>query len=415
MRNRQVADSAGKLDMEYSKTMVNSSEYYSEYHGHLSSDNEKVFEHFMAMKRQKKLDGLIYLAGDSSLDNKFWFKNTAKACNGLEEILSPPISVKDIAYWLNKLEESSVGSKGSDARRYATINCAVEESTIGDRSWSRLLSQDRFIKDHITSDDTLVVSIGGNDIALRPSPCTIMNMLCLAKCTPHWLLNKCACGTALPCDDRCFGCTTSCLSDLFAWPFGIGYFIHLFKTRIQTYIENLISSPSFLSSCGLSSPPPPRVKRVLVCMIYYPDETSNNSWADGTLGALGYNHNPAQLQLLIRKIFLLATRSISIPGVDVVAVPLFAALDGQNTTDYSQRVEPSATGGMKMAQLILQAVHDRSTTSQAMSEAYEAHEKQLLLKNSNHCAAMRCSTASSSIADIRNVTPVVQEPLIDRE
>ena len=54
--------------------------------------------------------------------------------------------------------------------KYAVINCSIEESTIGDRSCYRLLPQDQFIKEHINSNDILVISIGGNDIALKPMP-----------------------------------------------------------------------------------------------------------------------------------------------------------------------------------------------------------------------------------------------------
>ena len=39
------------------------------------------------------LDGgdreVIYLAGDSSLDNKYWFHDEAKASNGYEKLLKP--------------------------------------------------------------------------------------------------------------------------------------------------------------------------------------------------------------------------------------------------------------------------------------------------------------------------------------
>lgn len=48
--------------------------------------------------------------------------------------------------------------------------------------------------------------------------------------------------------------------------------------------------------------------KILVCMIYYPDENNVPSWANASLGALGYNTNPAKIQLLIRKFFEEATR-----------------------------------------------------------------------------------------------------------
>ena len=48
-------------------------------------------------------------------------------------------------------------------------------------------------------------------------------------------------------------------------------------------------------------------KKVLVCMIYFPDEALTPSWAGGALAALGYNKNPSKLQALIRKAFADAT------------------------------------------------------------------------------------------------------------
>ena len=72
------------------------------------------------------------------------------------------------------------------------------------------------------------------------------------------------------------------------------------------------------------------------------------SWANIILKCLGYNSNPAKVQLLIKKIYEVATRQIAVEGVEVVAFPLFEVLDGKDTTDYVARVEPSVTGGQKM-------------------------------------------------------------------
>lgn len=92
-------------------------------------------------------------------------------------------------------------------------------------------------------------------------------------------------------------------------------------------------------------------------MIYYPDEANVPSWANGALGALGYNSNPAKVQLLIRKMFEEATSRIQIPGTQVIPVPLFVPLDGTRSEDYVARVEPSASGGRKMAEYLLDAIH----------------------------------------------------------
>lgn len=60
-------------------------------------------------------------------------------------------------------------------------------------------------------------------------------------------------------------------------------------TSVQKYIEALTAKT--------------KPKKILVCMIYYPDEAHTPSWAGPALGVLGYNSNPAKLQLLIRKAY----------------------------------------------------------------------------------------------------------------
>ena len=72
---------------------------------------------------------------------------------------------------------------------------------------------------------------------------------------------------------------------------------HRFLTiRTQKYIEALTAKT--------------KPKKILVCLIYYPDENNTPSWANGALGALGYNRNPAKIQLILRKIFEEATRYV---------------------------------------------------------------------------------------------------------
>ena len=62
----------------------------------------------------------------------------------------------------------------------------MEESTLNERTF-RLLSQDKFIQDHISEDDILIVSVGGNDVAWAPCPCTIASILCLVN-LPAWCI-----------------------------------------------------------------------------------------------------------------------------------------------------------------------------------------------------------------------------------
>ncbi len=109
----------------------------------------------------------------------------------------PPKSVCDVTFWLNFLldqrhQQSSQGNLTdglNESVTYAAINTAVEATTLNERSWIKLRSQDVFIRDNIRSEDVLIVSIGGNDIALAPTPCTIFSMaglLCLPEsCVNH--------------------------------------------------------------------------------------------------------------------------------------------------------------------------------------------------------------------------------------
>ena len=314
---------------------VDYSNFYDNYHGHLVKDLSTVHE----ACRTTAGSHFVFLAGDSTLDNKFWFRNRSPACNGYERILSPPFSIQDVCYWLNfLLENNSLG------RNFVALNCAVEESTLGARSCARLLPQDKFIRNTVTQNDVLVVSVGGNDVALKPSCCTALNMLSLVCLASTSCIESMSCGSAFPCRDDAWGCSFGCLSSMVAFPPGLGYFIHLFGTQLQDYILNLTA---------LKKP-----KLILVCMLYYLDEKSTGSWADNTLGILGYNRNPKKLQTVIKRIYELAVKSISIPGTKVVAVPLFSALDGTNTSDYVQRVEPSAAGGRKIAELLIEYIRN---------------------------------------------------------
>jgi|LauGreSBDMM110SN_4_FD.fasta_scaffold10784_1 hypothetical protein len=325
-------------------------DFYDDYYGH---DLSKVHEVLDYIRSQGKKT--IFLAGDSSLDNKHWFTDKAKAVNGYEKILEPKMSKCDVSYHLNRFLSDR---KDKD---YVALNCAVEEASIGQKGCMKLNDHDIFIRDNIREDDILVVSIGGNDIALSPSVCTGLNTLCLTKCIPNFCL-KMGCGTPIPCDDYCAGCCTSTMSNLTSFPPSFGYFLHLFGPRVQDYLRRLTSGPH-----------PPR--QVLICCIYYVDEKPSGSWADTILGLVGYNKDPVQLQMLTRLVFKHATSRISLPRSKVVPVPLFTVMDGKDSDDYCERVEPSSQGGRKMASLILKGIEGGR---EAMLEDFHAHERQAM-------------------------------------
>eukprot|EP00933_Yihiella_yeosuensis_P017745 TRINITY_DN14771_c0_g3_i1.p1 TRINITY_DN14771_c0_g3~~TRINITY_DN14771_c0_g3_i1.p1 ORF type:complete len:354 (-),score=46.61 TRINITY_DN14771_c0_g3_i1:553-1587(-) len=339
-------------------TSISSKEYYATYHGH---DVELLEVAHGALRRRH--ESVIFLAGDSSLDNKFWFNDQADAINGYEEFLHPPKMKQDVCYWLNK----EAVRRG--CHHLCCLNTAVEATSLSDRALCWLLAQDRFISRNITSDDYLVVSVGGNDIALKPLLCTVVNMLAMTWCVPQVCLEKFACGfppvtpPQLCIDTGCLGCgIPGCVTGLLAWPPGFGYFLDMFGNIIQSYILRMLG-------CR-------RPKKVLVCMIYYPDERSTGSWADAALGALGYDQNPAKLQAVIRQVFKFATSRICIPGTEVVAFPLFEVLDGKTSSDYVARVEPSAKGGAKMGAALMDAILAEESGSDSDGSVANAPQQQ---------------------------------------
>lgn len=113
---------------------------------------------------------------------KYWFTDKRPAIGVYQEVLEPPFCNADVTYWLNKL---SIDRNNSDI---AAINTAVEATTLNERTF-KLRDQDIFLRDNIQENDILVVSIGGNDVAMAPTLCTALSILGL-MCLPVWCLEK---------------------------------------------------------------------------------------------------------------------------------------------------------------------------------------------------------------------------------
>ena len=282
---------------------IHTSGFYLEWKGHQVSDLIQFRKTTLAERPDKPI---VYLAGDSSLDNKYWLHKTVEEIDiNVPHIyykaLNRPRPIADVAFWMNHLL----------AERATCINTAVEESMLRDRD-EQLLPQDEFIRDNIRSEDVLIVSVGANDVALRPLPCTIAHMLRLAWLTSRNSLEDCSAGS-------------------------LSYFKHMFGTKIQDYITRLTAKT--------------KPRAVVVCMIYFPLEADfgQQSWAEMQLKALGYNSYPGQLQAAIRAMYEIATKQIKIEGTEIVPCALHEVLDGKTPGDYTARVEPNDEGGRKMA------------------------------------------------------------------
>ena len=179
---------------------VSARRFYGEYHGHQIRDLQILYP-----RLRENCDSLLWTAGDSSLDNKYWFSDHKPAVEGVyRDVLDPPTSNADVTYWLNYLalqqrqrrrqQKSRINNGGGE--RLAAINTAVEATTLNERT-RRLRPQDRFLRDNMQPNDVLVVSVGGNDVALAPLPCTIFSILALMKCMPITCLeNGCVAASA---------------------------------------------------------------------------------------------------------------------------------------------------------------------------------------------------------------------------
>ena len=286
---------------------INTSRFYYEWKGHTISDVSAFRSTTLSLRPSQPI---IYLAGDSSFDNKYWVPSSGPGGESLivdvpeiyRAALDRPHPKPDIAFWLNHLLSD----------RATALNLAVEESTLRERD-NDLLDHDKFIRDNIRAEDILIVSVGANDIALKPTFATMRHMLQLAWLTPRGSLER---GTA--------------------W--SLSHFTNMFKDHVQAYVSRLVEKH--------------KPRAVIVCMIYYPLEANaskEKSWADLPLALLGYNRFPGQLQTAIKKMYELATKQIQITGTNVVPCALFEAMDGKSKGDYTARVEPSAEGGRKIA------------------------------------------------------------------
>ena len=295
---------------------INPVPFFAEWAGHPLSNLATVHSAIQATRPNKPI---VYLAGDSSLDNKAWVPSNGPAGQPLPEAV-PEIYKSffaapdggdvtglkpDVAFFLNH----ALGLKAS------VVNAAVEASLLRQREKS-LLPHDEFIRDHISAKDILIVSVGANDIALSPTSATIRHMLQLAWVTPKSSIES--------------GKASS-----------LQHFRQMFGAQTQTYISQLTSKQ--------------KPRAVIVCAIYYPLEasaTAQTSWADGQLKMLGYGMYPGQLQAAIRQIYTSATAKIQVEGTKVVPCALYEVMDGKLEGDYVARVEPSVDGGRKMAALL---------------------------------------------------------------
>jgi hypothetical protein len=82
-------------------------------------------------------------------------------------------------------------------------------------------------------------------------------------------------------------------------------------------------------------------------------------------------------------VFKEAISKIRIQGSTVIPVPLYHVLDGTNTQDYVARVEPSPTGGRKMAEFLLYKMNE------TLVSGVDSHATAGLMASAPSASAMR--------------------------
>jgi len=273
-------------------TKINQELFYEPYHGH---DVEDIIKIYYAAK-SSKVDQIVWLAGDSTLDNKYWIKKDEQkpATHVYDKILDNPHMIQDVAYHVNTLLN----------KNQLCINTSIEATTL-EQHITRSFEQDVFIKENVGVNDTLIVSCGGNDILFDP-----MSMM------PH-LLKYLVTGY-------------------------IDFFHDIFHDKLKAFVKKLTKKT--------------KPKKVIICILYYPNFQNPAGWASTLLSAFKMLGAENMVLKLIQTVYQECVSKIKITGLNLEYCPLYIALDGTNTNDYVSGVEPSVQGGKKIALLLNQFI-----------------------------------------------------------
>lgn len=279
---------------------IDCNRFYDNYYGHRIEDLEYIVKY-----SKQRFESIIYLTGDSTLDNKYWLNERIPMHEKLREVMNReyPKCRPDIAHCINTLIDPLT----------VCINCAVEEATVESKSYIGLNAQDLIVMDNLNENDILVVSICGNDIALKPTLMTIFAIGSLLYCTPNSVVKS---GYAIQ----------------------LWYLMRKFRNLLMYYIKELTSKT--------------KPRAIILCSIYYPC-IFGRGWADKFLNMINYTNNPLKIHSLIDHIHSDITKSICLDdSIKIYPLELSKVLDFNDESDYVSRVEPSYIGGMKIANAI---------------------------------------------------------------
>lgn len=100
------------------------------YFGHDVHFIEQIYSKYRSKGRK-----IIWLIGDSVLDNKYWVSEFGIPDEDIVTLFDGQQTKKDIAYWINF----------KSANMYHAINCAVEAQSLYDKLNNNLTPQDNFV------------------------------------------------------------------------------------------------------------------------------------------------------------------------------------------------------------------------------------------------------------------------------
>uniref|UniRef100_A0A7S2PC01 PhoD-like phosphatase metallophosphatase domain-containing protein n=1 Tax=Zooxanthella nutricula TaxID=1333877 RepID=A0A7S2PC01_9DINO len=126
-RAQGIVGDGGKVDIRY---------FYRRdtFYGHWPEHLDIVYKGLRAGGCQE----FVWLAGDSTMDNKYWVSASPKraALNGYERVLRPKKMDPDVNYWLNQQLKLHNDNRAAGQPSLCAINTAREASTVGERTGS---------------------------------------------------------------------------------------------------------------------------------------------------------------------------------------------------------------------------------------------------------------------------------------
>lgn len=277
--------------------MLSSKEYYATEKGHSAENVRKVHKGLLDFGYER----FVFLVGSSTLDNKNYVSNSMSyyPVSGYEKVLTDSC-LPDICFYMNYFLKV-------DGNRQSCINCAIEDSDITERL-SELYGQDAFIRDNISEEDTLVISVGFDEFT---SQRTQFNMRMLLRVSEQDFSDRSPCYL---------------------------HFKSIVCERLEMYIKEVTSKK--IPKC------------VIICMGYYPCDATSKCNNPCCLKCIVYDKNPEGIKHLMKVIFEDAITKIAIPKVRIKFLSLYDVIDNKDEKLYTNCIYPSQEGGVLIARAI---------------------------------------------------------------